>query len=80
VTNAHGHWVLTRPLMNNQRAVVLFNQTNKPAVISTTVSAIGLSGSPVYTLRDLWTQSLSVTPGPISAWVPAHGAVMLLVS
>jgi alpha-galactosidase len=79
VTNRGGHWVFTKPLENGGRAVVLFNQTSKPAVIRTTVGAIGLSGASTYTLQDLWTGQVLTTKSAISAFVPPHGVVMYLV-
>jgi alpha-galactosidase len=80
VTNAKGLWVLSRPLASGDRAVVLFNQGNLPAVISTSVGAIGLAGASTYTLHDLWTGEVHSTPQEIQAVVPAHGVVMYMVS
>src|SRR5205823_8953749 len=80
VTNARGLWVLTKPLASGDRAVVLFDQGNRPAVISTTVGAIGLAGASTYTLRDLWTGEVLSTSKVIRTLVPAHGVVMYLVS
>ena len=79
ITNRDGHWVLTKPLSDGDRAIVLFNQTSKAALIRTSVAAIGLAGSPVYQLTDLWTGAVLTTSGVISAVVPAHGVVMYLV-
>src|SRR5205807_2730387 len=36
VESTGGQWVLTKPLANGHRAVVLFNQNNKAVIISTT--------------------------------------------
>jgi alpha-galactosidase len=80
VTNRDGRWVLTKPLASGDRAVVLFNQTNRNATISTTIGAIGLAGAPDYQLRNLWTGAVVTTRGSISVAVPAHGVVMYLVS
>ncbi len=80
VTNSHGHWVLTRPLSGNRRAVVLFNQTSRAAYISTTAAAIGATGAAAYELLDLWTQDITITTGTISATVPPHAVVMYVVS
>ncbi len=75
-----GHWVLAKPLKNGDCAVVLFNQSGTPATISTTAARVGLGVATGYTLRNLWTQALTETAGPISARVPAHGVVMYRVS
>ncbi len=80
VTNSNGHWVLTRPLSGNRRAVVLFNQTTRPAQISTTAAAVGVTGAAAYELLDLWTQDTTITNGAISATVPPHAVVMYVVS
>ncbi len=75
VASSGGHWVLTRPLADGRRAVVLFNQTNAPATISTTVGQVGLASAPEYTLLDLWAGTATETRGVITADVPAHGSV-----
>ncbi len=75
VASASGHWVLTKPLANGDRAVVLFNQTDVPATISTTVAKVGLAGGREYTLLNLWTGDARQTTGVISATVPAHSVV-----
>ena len=80
VTNRGGRWVLTKPLANGDRAVVLFNQTDRNATIATTVGAIGLAGAPEYQLRNLWTGAVVTSKAAISVTVPPHGVVMYVVS
>jgi alpha-galactosidase len=81
VSNADGRWVLTKPLANGDRAVVLFNETTTPAVISTSVHDVGLAAhAPAYALDNLWTHHTTETAGAISASVPAHSVVMYRVS
>lgn len=80
VSDADGHWVLSRPLANGDRAVVLFNQTDTSAMISTSAADAGLAAAPDYTVRDLWAHSTTETPGPIAAGVPPHGVAMYRVS
>lgn len=81
VSSAGGHWVLTKPLANGDRAVVLFNETSTPAVISTTAGDIGLAGNaPAYTLDNLWTRHTTETTGAISAQVAPHSVVMYRVA
>jgi len=80
VTNRKGHWVLSKPLLDGNRAVVLFNQTDKPALIRTTVADIGLSGAKTYQLQDLWTGEVHETDNLISAFVPPHCAEMYIVA
>ncbi|MFI2713900.1 cellulose binding domain-containing protein [Micromonospora sp. NPDC018662] len=71
--------VLAKRLANGDVAVALFNQGSAATTISTTASAIGLSGGS-FTLRDAWTDAVSTTSGGISASVPGHGTVVYRVS
>jgi alpha-galactosidase len=80
VLKSGGLWVLTKPLANGQRAVVLFNQTNATAAITTSASRIGLGGASWYTLLNLWTGATTRTTGAITALMPPHGVVMYRVS
>lgn len=58
----------------------LFNTTTRPEVISTTASAIGMSGdSHGYLLKDLWSNRMRHTTGKISATVPPHGVALYRV-
>jgi len=76
VQDADGLWVLTKPLADGDRAVVLFNSTDSAATISTTAAQAGLGVAPSYTLTDLWQGGTSDTTGTISGTVPAHGVLM----
>jgi alpha-galactosidase len=80
VQDSGGLWVLTKPLANGDRAVVLFNSTDTAAAINTTAPQVGLGPAPSYSLQDLWQGGTSDTTGPISATVPAHGVVMYRVA
>ena len=80
VASAGGHWVLTKPLADGHRAVVLFNQTNMPATISTNAAQVGLANAPEYTFLNLWTGSATETKGALTATVPAHGSVFYEVA
>jgi alpha-galactosidase len=84
VVDSNGDWVLTKPLANGDRAVVLFNQNPSPAAISATAAQVGFTppahGSQDYQLTDLWTGQRYETAGTIAANVPAHAAVMYLVA
>jgi alpha-galactosidase len=80
VSSDNGHWVLTKPLANGDRAVTLFNETDSPATISTTTKAIGLTSTGPSSVRDLWQHTTTETAGPITARVAAHSTVMYRVS
>ncbi|WP_198166808.1 cellulose binding domain-containing protein, partial [Micromonospora rifamycinica] len=71
--------VLAKRLANGDVAVALFNQGTAATTISTSASALGLSGGP-FTLRDAWTNTTSTTTGAISASVPGHGTVVYRAS
>jgi alpha-galactosidase len=80
VSAADGLDVLARPLSNGDVAVVLFNENDTAATLTTSTSLIGKTGAPSYMLRDLWSGTTSTTTATISATVPAHGVVMYRVS
>ncbi|MFI9006136.1 glycoside hydrolase family 27 protein [Actinosynnema sp. NPDC053489] len=71
-------WV--KPMADGARAVVLLNRNTTSATISTTATQVGLGSGTSYTVKDLWSKATGTTTGTISASVPAHGAVMVLVS
>jgi alpha-galactosidase len=75
VASSGGHWVLTKPLANGDKAVLFFNQTNTEATISITAALVGVSSASEYSVLNLWSGTSSETTGLISATVPAHGAV-----
>ncbi|MER6127396.1 ricin-type beta-trefoil lectin domain protein [Streptomyces sp. NPDC001795] len=80
VSSSGGLDVMSKPLANGDVSVVLFNETNSTATITTSASAVGKTGASSYTLTDLWTGATSTTTGTISASVPAHGTVMYRVA
>ncbi|WP_369794481.1 glycoside hydrolase family 27 protein [Kutzneria sp. 744] len=78
ISSSNGLHVIRKPLANGDTAVALFNETDKTAKISTTLSAIGAPAG-TRTLTDLWSKAKSTTSGTISASVPAHGTVVYRV-
>jgi len=80
VASDDGHWVLTKPLANGDRAVVLFNQTDAAVTISTTTAQVGLATGTEYTLLDLWSGTSAQTASLIDARVPAHGVVFYRIT
>jgi alpha-galactosidase len=80
VAESGGLWVLTKPLADGSRSVLLFNSTGAPATISTTLEQVGFETLGVYRLQDLWTGAVAFTSGVISAQVAPHGVVMYRVS
>lgn len=79
VSAYEGRWVLTRPLADGSRAVVLFNASGYWSWIGTSVRAIGFSEPAVYSLTNLWSGAVTRTSEDIDAEVPPYGAVMYRV-
>ncbi len=73
-----GARVLVKRLSDGDVAVALFNEGQTAGIISTTLSAVGLSGRRAV-LEDAWTGVVRATSGAISASVPAHGTVVYRV-
>ena len=63
ISNDGTRRVLAKRLSNGDVAVALFNQGGSTTTISTTASAIGLSGNS-FTLRDAWTTPSPRPPAP----------------
>ncbi|MFF0863943.1 NPCBM/NEW2 domain-containing protein [Nonomuraea sp. NPDC003560] len=67
--------VLAKPLDGGDRAIALFNESDRAAVISTRLGA----GSR-HRVEELWSGAVSSTKDVLSAQVPAHAAVLYRVS
>ncbi|MGC8461896.1 MAG: glycoside hydrolase family 27 protein [Candidatus Dormibacteria bacterium] len=80
VYHENGLWVLTKPLANGDRAVVFFNDTPVPTLMSSTCSAVAMRPAQRYILRNLWTDAVTSTRGSFSAVVPARGVVMYRIT
>ncbi|RJL35630.1 NPCBM/NEW2 domain-containing protein [Bailinhaonella thermotolerans] len=70
--------VLAKPLANGDRAIALFNESDRAATISTTLARAGL-GRGRHRVEELWTGAVTSTGGTIAAQVPAHAAVLYRV-
>ncbi|MFI1330468.1 NPCBM/NEW2 domain-containing protein [Streptomyces sp. NPDC020845] len=75
-----GGWVIAKELADGDRAVALFNETDRPRHIATTAAALGLPEADAYQLRDLWEHRSYNTAGDVAATVPAHGTALFRVS
>ncbi|MCW2945287.1 MAG: hypothetical protein JWR24_2004 [Actinoallomurus sp.] len=76
VASSDGHWVLSKPLANGDRAVTLFNETGAPATISTTAAQVGLPWAVDYQVRDLWAHDVTESAGTITVTLPAHASAI----
>jgi len=79
IAQEQGRYVVVKPLSNGDRAIALYNETDRAATISTTTAAAGLAAAPAYRVRDLWAKTNRHTAGTISAAVPAHGTALVRV-
>ncbi|MFF0264154.1 NPCBM/NEW2 domain-containing protein [Kribbella sp. NPDC004536] len=70
-------WV--KRLADGSRAVVLLNRGDSAQTLTTTASAVGLSGDR-FRLKNAWTDKVTESGGVISAAVPAHGSALFRVS
>ena len=68
-------WV--KPLADGSRAVALLNRGSSPMRISATATAVGLSPSPSYSWRDLWTHHNVARSNSFSATVRPNATVLL---
>ncbi|MEV1003791.1 NPCBM/NEW2 domain-containing protein [Nonomuraea sp. NPDC050202] len=66
--------VLAKPLENGDRAIVLFNESDRAATISTSL------GRSRYRVENLWTGAVASSEGELAAQVPAHAALLYRVS
>jgi alpha-galactosidase len=79
VAAANGLWVLSKPLADGGRAVVLFNATPWRSTITTTGRQAGFAHAGYFRVSDLWTGTTTFTYGAIRELVPPHGAVMVRI-
>lgn len=66
--------VLSKPLANGDRAIALFNESDRAATISTRL------GGARYRVEDLWTGAVTSSTGDLAAQVPAHAALLYRVA
>jgi hypothetical protein len=78
VSQNNGAEVWVKPLQNGDKAVGLFNRSEKPMDVEVLWSEAGLTGS--HLVRDLWAHKLlGAFNDKFSASVPPHGAMLLRV-
>jgi len=71
--------VLSKPLADGGRAVVLFNSTDSPQTMSTTASEVGLPGAS-FDIRDVWSGTTATSSGAIRAALAPHEAAFFRVA
>ena len=74
VTSDGWYHVLSKPLANGDQAILLFNESDRAATISTRLKPAR------YRAEELWTGAVTSTGGDLAAQVPAHGSVLYRVS
>lgn len=80
ISNDGTRLVWARALANGDHAVLLLNAGDAPAMLQTTVQAIGAAPAAAYGVRDVWTHTTTTSSGLISVWLPPHGAVLLRIA
>ncbi|MEU6714695.1 NPCBM/NEW2 domain-containing protein [Nonomuraea sp. NPDC046802] len=65
--------VLAKPLEGGDRAIALFNESDRAAVITTEL------GRGRHRVEELWSGAVASTTGRLSAQVPAHAALLYRV-
>jgi len=80
IRSANGQHVFVKPLANGDKAVALFNETDIPQRISTSVTELGLPRAPAYVMRDLWSHENRHTAGTIAATVAPHGTAIYRIT
>ena len=71
--------VLAKPLAGGDRAVAIFNTSDKAQTITTTVATTGMPSATSYSLTDLNTRKTTATRGTITANVRPHATVIYRV-
>jgi alpha-galactosidase len=79
VSQQGSDYVVAKPLVNGDVAVLLVNASTSAQTISTTAQAVGLPATDAYNITDLWTHNTRETAGTIAASVPAGSAVLYRV-
>ncbi|MHB1544849.1 MAG: glycoside hydrolase family 27 protein [Gammaproteobacteria bacterium] len=67
--------ILSRPLINGDHAVILFNKGSKRTYATVSLKQLGLNPGR-YRLQNLWTKQITWTHRRIAAEVRSHGVVM----
>ena len=72
--------IWAKPMSQGGVAVVLLNRGLAGAEMTTSAGDLDLPDADEYDVRDVWAHTTAVTTGAVSAWVPPHGATMVVVS
>jgi alpha-galactosidase len=80
LSNLGGKMVLSRPLVDGERAVALYNASAAPATFGVRAVQTGLPLAGAYRLKNLWTGAVSQAATMISATVPPHATVIYRVA
>src|SRR6266545_5211094 len=74
-----GRMVLSKPLVDGDRAVALYNSTDAPAIIAIRAVQTGLPVANAYRMENLWTGVVTQAAETIGASVPAHATTVVRV-
>jgi len=79
VSDQDGLMVLDKPLSGGERAIALYNSTDRLATVNVRARDTGLGRAGAYQVRDVWSGAVRQAETTISAAVPAHGTVVYRV-
>jgi alpha-galactosidase len=78
--NLGGKQVLSKPLVDGERAVALYNASATPQTFGVRAVQTGLPLAGAYRMKDLWTGAVSQAATMISATVPPHATAIYRVA
>jgi alpha-galactosidase len=79
IYDSGGNQVWVKPLADGSVAVVLLASGADPTVMAVTAHDLGLRPEALYSVRDVWAHSTTLSDGLFRVAVPGHGAAMLRV-
>jgi alpha-galactosidase len=71
--------VLTKPLADGDRAVLLLNRGASRLTLTARAEQVGMTPAPAYIWSDLWKHTTRTTTGSISERVPPRSVILLRV-
>lgn len=75
-----GKMVLSKPLVNGDRAVALYNASAAPATFGVRAVQTGLPLARAYRMTDLWTGAVTQAASQLTATVPPHATAIYRVA
>jgi len=80
IRDRDGVHVIVKPLANGDRAVAIFNETDRARDAAVGVAELGLDASRRYTLRDLWSREQHAGDGSLKVTLAPHATAIYRIS